>query len=94
MLAAKSHKKEKKSPTPLRARQNVSEKGSPGCQFASSKMKGFEEALVSSASRAAEGDGGERTGSKEGGHRTLEPSAEVPAEIGNSKSVSVPYAVV
>lgn len=44
VLAAKSNKKEKFNS--LRAKQNASVAGSPGCQFATSEMKGFEKGAI------------------------------------------------
>lgn len=41
----------RKSPTLLRARQNVSVAGSPGCQLAASKMKGLEKEVLASSAR-------------------------------------------
>ena len=43
----------RKSPTLLRARQNVSVAGSPGCQLATSKMKGLEKDVLASGARRA-----------------------------------------
>lgn len=44
VLAAKSNKKGKFNS--LQAKQNVSVAGSPGCQFATSEMKGFEKGAI------------------------------------------------